>query len=80
VVGHVAPEAALGGPLGLVKNGDEITIDAERREILLHVSNAELRRRRNAWKPRKPYARRGALAKYAKQVSSASLGAVTDRE
>jgi dihydroxy-acid dehydratase len=80
VVGHVAPEAALGGPLGLVKNGDEITIDAERREILLHVSSAELRRRRNAWKAPKPYARRGALAKYAKQVSSASLGAVTDRE
>jgi dihydroxy-acid dehydratase len=80
VVGHVAPEAALGGPLGLVKNGDEITIDAERREILLHVSTAELKRRRNAWKAPKPYARRGALAKYAKQVSSASLGAVTDRE
>src|ERR1700723_61746 len=80
VVGHVAPEAALGGPLGLVKNGDEITIDAERREILLHVSTAELKRRRNAWKAPKPYARRGALAKYARQVSSASLGAVTDRE
>jgi dihydroxy-acid dehydratase len=80
VVGHVSPEAALGGPLGLVKNGDEITIDAERREILLHVSAAELKRRRQAWKAPKPYARRGALAKYAKQVSSASLGAVTDRE
>jgi dihydroxy-acid dehydratase len=80
VVGHVSPEAALGGPLGLVKNGDEITIDAERRELLLHVSAAELKRRRQAWKAPKPYARRGALAKYAKQVSSASLGAVTDRE
>jgi dihydroxy-acid dehydratase len=79
VVGHVSPEAALGGPIALVKNGDEITIDAERREITLHVAAAELKRRRKAWGRRKPYARRGALAKYAKQVSSASLGAVTDR-
>ncbi len=70
VVGHLSPEAALGGTLALVKNGDRITIDAERREITLHVS----------WVPPKPYARRGALAKYAKQVSSASLGAVTDLE
>jgi dihydroxy-acid dehydratase len=80
VVGHVSPEAALGGPMALVKNGDEITIDAERREISLQVSAAELQRRRKAWKAPKPYARRGALAKYAKQVSSASLGAVTDQE
>ncbi len=80
VVGHVSPEAALGGPIALVKNGDEITIDAERREISLHVSAAELRRRRNAWKAPKPYARRGALAKYARQVSSASFGAITDGE
>ncbi|HEX4152772.1 MAG TPA: dihydroxy-acid dehydratase [Steroidobacteraceae bacterium] len=80
VVGHVSPEAALGGPMALVKNGDEITIDAERREITLHVSAAELKRRRNTWKPPTPYARRGALAKYAKQVSSASLGAITDGE
>jgi dihydroxy-acid dehydratase len=78
VVGHVSPEAALGGPLALVKTGDGITIDAERREITLHVSAAELKRRRKTWLPRKPYARRGALAKYASQVSSASLGAVTD--
>ena len=80
VVGHLSPEAALGGPLALVKNGDEITIDAERREIALHVPAAELKRRRKDWRPPKPYARRGALAKYAKQVSSASFGAVTDRE
>src|SRR5271168_3761352 len=80
VVGHVSPEAALGGPLALVETGDEITIDAERREISLHVSAAELKRRRRRWNPPKPYARRGALAKYARQVSSASLGAVTDRE
>jgi dihydroxy-acid dehydratase len=80
VVGHVAPEAAVGGPLALVKAGDEITIDAERREITLHVSAAELKRRRTAWTAPKPYARRGALAKYSKAVSSASLGAVTDLE
>ena len=79
-MGHVAPEAAVGGPLALVKNGDEITIDAERREISLNVSAAELKRRRKTWKPPKPYARRGALGEICKQVSSASLGAVTDRE
>jgi dihydroxy-acid dehydratase len=80
VVGHLSPEAAVGGPLALVKTGDEITIDAERREIMLHVSAAELKRRRQSWAPPKPYARRGALAKYSKSVSSASLGAVTDLE
>ena len=80
VVGHVSPEAAVGGPLALVKNGDEISIDAQRREITLHVSQAELARRRKRWRAPKPYARRGALAKYAHEVSSASLGAVTDLE
>jgi len=80
VVGHVSPEAALGGPLALIKTGDSIIIDAGRREITLRVSAAELKRRRKSWVPPKPYARRGALAKYAKQVSSASLGAVTDLE
>jgi dihydroxy-acid dehydratase len=80
VVGHVSPEAALGGPLALVQSGDEITIDAERREITLHISAAEFKRRRKQWAAPRPYARRGALAKYAKQVSSASTGAVTDLE
>jgi dihydroxy-acid dehydratase len=80
VVGHLSPEAALGGPLALVKNGDEISIDAQRREITLHVSRAELARRRKGWRAPRPYARRGALAKYAQKVSSASLGAVTDLE
>ncbi len=80
VVGHLSPEAALGGPLALVKSGDVITIDAQRRAITLHVAAAELKRRRKSWSPPKPYARRGALAKYARQVSSASLGAVTDLE
>jgi dihydroxy-acid dehydratase len=80
VVGHLSPEAALGGPLALVKSGDEITIDALRREITLHVAAAELKRRRKSWIAPKPYARRGALAKYSRDVSSASLGAVTDLE
>jgi dihydroxy-acid dehydratase len=80
VVGHVSPEAAVGGPIALVETGDAITIDAERREITLAVSAAELQRRRRAWVPRKPYARRGVLAKYARCVSSATLGAVTDLE
>ena len=80
VVGHMSPEAALGGPLALVKTGDAITIDAQRREITLHVAPSELTRRRKSWTAPLPYARRGALAKYSRQVSSASLGAVTDLE
>ncbi len=80
VVGHVSPEAALGGPLALVRTGDNISIDADSRQITLHVRVAELKRRRKSWVSPKPYARRGALAKYAREVSSASLGAVTDLE
>jgi dihydroxy-acid dehydratase len=80
VVGHLSPEAALGGPLALVRTGDDITIDALRREITLHVAARELQRRRRSWMAPKPYARRGALAKYSREVSSASLGAVTDLE
>ena len=80
VVGHVSPEAAVGGPLALVRNGDDISIDALRREITLHVSQAEINRRRKAWRAPEPYARRGVLAKYSYEVSSASLGAVTDLE
>ena len=79
VVGHVTPEAALGGPLALVKNGDTITIDATKRAVTLHVAADVLAARRASWRPRAPYARRGVLAKYAELVSSASLGAVTDR-
>ena len=79
VVGHVAPEAALGGPLALVHDGDSISIDATSRVLTLDVSKQELAQRRGAWKPRAPYATRGVLAKYAELVSSASLGAVTDR-
>ncbi len=78
VVGHVTPEAAVGGPLALVKNGDEITIDAKKREMSLNVTKTELNRRKRAWKAPKIKYVRGVLAKYAKQVSSASEGAVTD--
>lgn len=79
VVGHVAPEAAVGGTIALVEEGDSITIDADSRLLQLNVSDEELARRRAAWQPRPPRYTRGVLAKYARLVSSASLGAVTDR-
>ena len=78
VVGHISPEAALGGPIGLLRDGDRIAIDAVKRTLQIDVSAAELRRRRAKWKAPKPYATKGVLAKYARNVSSASLGAVTD--
>ena len=78
VIGHITPEAAVGGPLALVKNGDRIAIDATRREITLKVPVRELNRRRKALKPRRPRYRTGVLAKYARSVRSASEGAVTD--
>jgi len=77
VVGHVSPEAALGGPIGLLRNGDRITIDAVTRRIAVELSAAELKRRRRSWRAPRPYATRGVLAKYARAVSSASRGAVT---
>ncbi|MFM1851618.1 MAG: hypothetical protein RIS54_1302 [Verrucomicrobiota bacterium] len=79
VVGHITPEAAVGGPIGVIKNGDTITIDAEKNQLNLAVTAKELKTRLKAWKPRKPYATRGVLAKYAKLVTSASEGAVTDK-
>ena len=78
VVGHVSPEAAVGGPIALVQEGDRITIDAERRRLDLDVPEAELARRRASWTARAPAYTSGVLAKYAKLVSSSSLGAVTD--
>jgi dihydroxy-acid dehydratase len=78
VVGHVAPEAAAGGAIALVQEGDRITIDAERRLLQLEIPEAELTRRRTAWKPPAPRYTAGVLYKYAKLVSSASVGAVTD--
>jgi dihydroxy-acid dehydratase len=80
VVGHVSPEAAVGGPIGLLRNGDRITIDAVRRRMEVELSAAELKRRSKAWRAPRPYAKKGVLAKYARTVSSASLGAVTDLE
>lgn len=78
VIGHVTPEAVCGGPIAVVKDGDTIEIDAAKRAITLKVSKAELKRRLDAWTPPKPRRTRGVLAKYARQVGSASFGAVTD--
>ncbi len=78
VVGHVAPEAFVGGPIALVKNGDSITIDAHKRLIQLNVPAKELAARRKKWKQPRPRYTRGALAKYIRLVSTASKGAVTD--
>jgi dihydroxy-acid dehydratase len=80
VVGHITPEAAVGGPIALVKNGDPITIDANKREVTLGVSADEIEKRRAKWKAPAPRYTRGVLAKYARSVMSASLGAVTDLE
>ncbi|HXC59310.1 MAG TPA: dihydroxy-acid dehydratase [Steroidobacteraceae bacterium] len=77
VVGHISPEAALGGPIGLLRNGDRIVIDAVRRSMDVELTAAELKRRRKAWRAPRPYATRGVLARYARTVSSASRGAVT---
>jgi len=80
VVGHVAPEAFVGGNLALVKEGDSITIDANRLLLQLNVGDAELSLRRAAWKPPAPRYTRGVLAKLAKLASTASRGAITDEE
>ncbi len=78
VVGHVAPEAYVGGTIALVQEGDSITIDAHQQLIQLNVDEAEIAKRRAAWKQPKPRYTRGLLAKYAKLASTASKGAVTD--
>ena len=77
MIGHVAPEAALGGPIGLVEEGDEIVIDVDRRRLDLEVPEAVLARRRAAWQAPRPHYTGGVMAKYAALVSSASEGAVT---
>ncbi len=79
VVGHITPEAFDGGPIALIRNGDPIVIDAVKNELTLALSAKELRARRKAWKARKPVESRGVLAKYAKLVTTASEGAVTDK-
>ncbi len=78
VVGHVTPEAAVGGPIGLLQNGDPITIDAENNELTLDLPEDEIKKRKDQWQQPAPKETRGVLAKYAKLVSSASLGAITD--
>ncbi len=78
VVGHITPEAYVGGPLAIVKDGDSITIDAEKRKLDLNVSAKEIRERLKKWKAPRPRYTKGVLAKYARLVSSAHLGAVTD--
>ena len=80
VVGHVAPEAAVGGPIGLIQEGDAITIDAHQQLIQLNISDAEMSARKAAWQPPAPRYTRGVLAKFAKLAASASRGAVTDPE
>ena len=79
VIGHVTPEAHLGGPIALVEDGDTITVDADNAKINLHVSDEDLAARKANWKAPAPYTQRGTLAKYAQLVSSASEGAVTDK-
>jgi dihydroxy-acid dehydratase len=80
VVGHVTPEAFVGGPIAVIKNGDPITIDAEKRAITLGIPAADLKARLAKWKQPKPRYTRGVLAKYAKLTTSASEGAVTDKD
>lgn len=79
VVGHITPEAIEGGPIGIVQDGDKITIDAQKHEVRLHLSDDAIAARMAAWQKPTPRYTRGVLAKYAKTVSSASEGAVTDK-
>jgi dihydroxy-acid dehydratase len=78
VVGHVTPEAQLGGPIALLQDGDKLTIDAETREINVQLSDGELKSRRAGWSAPKPRYHKGVLKKYRKLVSTASTGCVTD--
>jgi len=77
MVGHVAPEAFVGGPIALVKNGDEISINTDENSITLHISDLELEQRKKEWKRPEPNYKSGALAKYASLVGSAANGAIT---
>lgn len=79
VVGHITPEAMVGGPLAIIEDGDTITIDAETNEINLEISEQEIQQRLSAWQAPEPNVKRGVLAKYAKTVGSASEGAITDK-
>jgi dihydroxy-acid dehydratase len=77
MIGHVSPEAMVGGPISLVKNGDMVSVDVKRGKVDLEVSQVEIRNRKKKWKPIKPRYKNGVLAKYASLVTSASKGAVT---
>ena len=79
VVGHITPEASVGGPIAIIRNGDPISIDAVKNELSLNIPAREIKARLKAWKPKKPKETRGVLAKYASLVTSASEGAVTDK-
>jgi dihydroxy-acid dehydratase len=78
VVGYISPEAAVGGAIALVAEGDQITIDAQKQLLHLHLDDVELQRRKANWKAPEQKAKTGVLAKYARVVSSSSVGAVTD--
>ena len=78
VVGHISPEAYVGGPIGVIKNGDKITIDAETNSISIDISDEELQKRLDNFKPNKELPKKGVLSKYSKSVQSASQGAITD--
>lgn len=80
IVGHIVPEAAAGGPIAIVREGDQITINAEQNRIDVHLPDEEIAARRQAWTPPRPYVTRGVLAKYAKLVGDASHGASTDQD
>ncbi len=80
VVGHITPEAAIGGPIAIIKNGDPITIDAVNNQLTLALPAKEIRARLKSWKPKKQKETRGVLAKYASHVTTATFGAVTDKD
>ena len=77
-IGHISPEAAVGGPIALIENGDKLSIDVPGRKLHLHVSDEELAKRKAAWKPMPPKVTTGYLARYAKLVTSADRGAILE--
>jgi dihydroxy-acid dehydratase len=79
IIGHIAPEAQVGGPIALIKNGDVISIDAEKRSIQVEISEAEMETRRQQWTAPAYRAKSGTLYKFVKSVNSASLGCTTDQ-
>jgi dihydroxy-acid dehydratase len=78
MIGHIAPEAAVGGPIGLIEDGDEITVDIPNRELFVDLADEELEKRAEGWEPPAPQYEGGVFAKYARDFSSAAIGAVTN--